>query len=241
MRTRLHPSATRPGQIAWLTALLLLLGTACGDSQPEAQPGPPKAPEAAEATPPPAADPAPDGTGIEELIGAGMIPDGFPDDMPLFPAAEASNWMAPPGAGTLVLFDSSASPDEVFAFLRRGASGPGLGDRVPGEPARPARDHGGQGQSDRPHLPLGFGRGNPVRSRGQRALLTPAPTRRRAEGSEVQDAVVGREHGLVHRLRERRVREDGRDQLGLGRLEVACDSEALDQLGHLGTDQMRPQ
>src|SRR6516164_2019519 len=48
-------------------------------------------------------------------------------------------------------------------------------------------------------------------------------------------------HGLVHRLREGRVRKYRADQLRLGRLQGLGDRVALDQLGNLGADHMRTQ
>src|SRR6516165_11160082 len=48
-------------------------------------------------------------------------------------------------------------------------------------------------------------------------------------------------HGLVHRLREGRVRKYRADQLRLGRLQGLGDCVALDQLGNLGADHMLAQ
>src|SRR5438105_9856902 len=60
-------------------------------------------------------------------------------------------------------------------------------------------------------------------------------------GLEVDCAPVSVKHGLVHRLRQSRVRKDRMDQLGLGRLQGFGDRVALDQLCHLGADHMRAQ
>src|SRR6516165_1065677 len=58
---------------------------------------------------------------------------------------------------------------------------------------------------------------------------------------EVDGPPISVKHALVHHLRQGRVREDGADQLGLGRLQGLGDRVALDQLGHLGADHVRAQ
>src|SRR6266404_6641001 len=60
-------------------------------------------------------------------------------------------------------------------------------------------------------------------------------------GLEVDGPPVSVKHGLVHRLRQGWVRENGADQLRLGGFEGLGDRVALDQLGHLGADHMRAQ
>src|SRR5205823_5110738 len=62
---------------------------------------------------------------------------------------------------------------------------------------------------------------------------------RQGHRSEVEGAAIGVKHGLVHRLGDRRVREDGPHQLALGGLQGLGDRVALDQLGNLGADHMR--
>ena len=57
---------------------------------------------------------------------------------------------------------------------------------------------------------------------------------------EVDGPPIGVEHGLVHRLRQGRVRENRADQLGLGRFQGLGDGIALDQLGDLGADLCAP-
>ena len=57
-------------------------------------------------------------------------------------------------------------------------------------------------------------------------------------GSGVDHPSIRIQHALVHRLGQGRVREDRVDQLFLRRLEVHGDDETLDELRHLGTDEM---
>ncbi|MPL73135.1 hypothetical protein SDC9_18928 [bioreactor metagenome] len=52
---------------------------------------------------------------------------------------------------------------------------------------------------------------------------------------------IGIEHRLVHHLAQRRMREDGLDQVFLGGLELAADDIALNELGHLGADHVGAQ
>src|SRR6266566_2152586 len=77
---------------------------------------------------------------------------------------------------------------------------------------------------------------SPAMTRGEWTYLTVLTA-----GLEVDGPPVGVKHGLVHRLRQGRVREDRSDQLGLGRLQGLGDRVALDQLGHLGADHVRAQ
>src|SRR6185437_13181021 len=63
------------------------------------------------------------------------------------------------------------------------------------------------------------------------SLIRPA---QRSEKSDVENLAVGVKHGLVHHLRQRRVREYRAHQLLLGELAGLGDGVALDELGHLG-------
>src|SRR5262249_30925013 len=58
---------------------------------------------------------------------------------------------------------------------------------------------------------------------------------------EVDGAAVSVKHGLVHRLRQGRMREDRANEFGLGGLQGLGDRVALDQLGDLGADHVRAQ
>src|SRR5579862_7665062 len=58
--------------------------------------------------------------------------------------------------------------------------------------------------------------------------------------SNVQHTPIGVEHCFLHHLRQGRMREHGVHQLLFGRLQVHGDDIALDQLGDLGADHVRP-
>src|SRR5665213_3361301 len=55
---------------------------------------------------------------------------------------------------------------------------------------------------------------------------------------DVDHPAIRRQHALVHRFGQRRVREDRGDEVFFRRLKVHSDDEALNQFGDLGADQM---
>src|ERR1700722_3373748 len=57
--------------------------------------------------------------------------------------------------------------------------------------------------------------------------------------SDIQHAPVGVEHGFLHHLRQRRMREDGVHQLFFRGFEVHGNHIALDEFGHFGADHVR--
>src|SRR6476661_3398508 len=63
--------------------------------------------------------------------------------------------------------------------------------------------------------------------------------RRLACGSDVKRAAISVEHRLIHYFGQRRMWEDGRNQLGLGGFQPFGDGEALNELGDLGPDHVR--
>ena len=71
-------------------------------------------------------------------------------------------------------------------------------------------------------------------------ILPFAPTQN-SPTSEMYHPAVGVKHGLVHHLRERRVREYRVHEVGLGGLELHGHRIALDQLRDLGADLMHPE
>jgi hypothetical protein len=90
---------------------------------------------------------------------------------------------------------------------------------IPAEPGALTRIHGACARWDYPAARLlGVPQRHATFSRG----IT----------SEVDGAAISVKHGLVHRLGDRRVREDRADQLALGRLQRLGDRVALDQFGY---------
>jgi hypothetical protein len=53
-----------------------------------------------------------------EVTGPGILPSGFPSDIPAYPGAEVSGGMTVPGRPALVHLESSESPDEIYEFYR---------------------------------------------------------------------------------------------------------------------------
>ncbi len=103
------------GALAIFMALVPLLG--CGEPEPEK-------PAVAEQVP---AQPTPAPAVVEELKQgeAGTLPEGFPQDLPLYPGSSPSRWMAAAGPGSLVLFEADAEPALVFEHFESELPGAG--------------------------------------------------------------------------------------------------------------------
>lgn len=116
-------------RVALVGALLLVLGSGCGDSEPE--PATPSTPDSKAAPAPPAGGPLggaapsePRDTGVK-MGEAGTLPEDFPDDLPIYPAARPTRWTSGEGAGALVVFESDGDPAAVYEFFT--AELPGAG------------------------------------------------------------------------------------------------------------------
>ena len=57
----------------------------------------------------------------------------------------------------------------------------------------------------------------------------------------MNDLAARVQHGLMHGLRHRRVREYGVREVCVGGLKGLCDAESLNLLGHFGPDHMGTQ
>src|SRR5690606_17451971 len=82
------------------------------------------------------------------------------------------------------------------------------------------------------------------RRRRHASLCWPRAARCAMKGSErleMDNSAIGVKDSLVHRLRDGRVRKDGAHQFDLGGFQGSGDPVALDELGHLGADHMRPE
>jgi hypothetical protein len=117
-----------------LTALLVASVALCagivgcgGDDTPPEPEAAPAAPAAAEKAfrkdrkkVKQAAVPEPDLTGLAATIGDGAaVPEGFPNDVPLYPGARPTATMSAEGEGTLVTFDIDDGPEKVYDFYQQ--------------------------------------------------------------------------------------------------------------------------
>lgn len=130
MRRRFPDRSTRSRLArAGLLVCAIALGSiavACGNNEPEtaapaATPAEPAAP-APEAAPPAAAIPAPDEDEDEEavpvVVTEGVIPEGFPSDVPIYPGASAGSSMTTPGLGVFATFDTDDAVEAILAHYR---------------------------------------------------------------------------------------------------------------------------
>ena len=125
MRRRVSNRATR-SRFARVTRTLAgaialaSLALACGgDEKPAepaaipAEPGQAAVPGGAAA---PAADvPAPAGDAIAQ---EGVVPEGYPSDVPVYPGAAPGSSMAMPGLGVFATFQSGDSLEKILAYYR---------------------------------------------------------------------------------------------------------------------------
>jgi hypothetical protein len=127
MRSRFHRIPLRSLAAAAIT--LAAVAFACGreESKPTAAPTPepeaaqPAAPVPAPAAPTPAAEipapatPAPQG---EAVATDGVIPEGYPSDIPVYPGAEPGPAMSTPGLGVFATFESDDTVEAILAHYR---------------------------------------------------------------------------------------------------------------------------
>jgi hypothetical protein len=93
------------------------IGWACGGEEasspePAASPGAPAPGEA----PPPAA--APSAQAPEATATDGVIPEGYPSDVPVYPGAAPGSAMAMPGLGVFATFASDDSVEKILEYYR---------------------------------------------------------------------------------------------------------------------------
>jgi hypothetical protein len=118
--------------IARVTALVSVLTiciAGCGSDEPKpgaaTQPSAPAANPAEPATapappsPPPRAAKPRDGVEGVQITDVGVLPDGFPEDIPTYPDATPAGSLALPG-DMLSSFQTSDSVDDVYEFYRAG-------------------------------------------------------------------------------------------------------------------------
>jgi hypothetical protein len=129
MRRRSSERSTRSrlAQAAYGLACAIALasiGTACGSDEPSATPAPtaaPTAPAPGEAVPGAAGIPAPppaDATAGETIAAEGVIPEGFPSDVPVYPGAVPGSSMSMPGLGVFATFESNDAAAQIVEHYR---------------------------------------------------------------------------------------------------------------------------
>ena len=111
---------------AGLLACAIALGSmavACGSDEPEA-PAPAVTPAdptqlMTESAPPAAAIPGPaDESGPEAILAEGVIPEGFPSDVPIYPGAEIGPSMTTPGLGVFATFVTDDAVEAILTHYR---------------------------------------------------------------------------------------------------------------------------
>jgi hypothetical protein len=99
---------------------LASIGWACGGDEasspePAASPGEPAQAQPGEAAPPAAApsDLAPEATATD-----GVIPEGYPSDVPVYPGAKPGSAMSMPGLGVFATFASDDAVEKILEHYR---------------------------------------------------------------------------------------------------------------------------
>lgn len=96
---------------------------ACGpDEAPEPAPEPVEEPAVAPPAPEGEAPPAPGAADAEvapeAFASEGVIPEGYPSDVPLYPGADPGPAMTMPGLGVFATFESDDPVDAILAHFR---------------------------------------------------------------------------------------------------------------------------
>jgi len=126
MRRRSSERSTRSRLVQTTHALACAIAVAsigCGSGEPAATPAPtaaPTAPAPVEAVPGAAAIPAPaaDAATGESIAAEGVIPEGFPSDVPVYPGAAPGSSMSMPGLGVFATFESNDAADKIVEHYR---------------------------------------------------------------------------------------------------------------------------
>jgi hypothetical protein len=98
---------------------LASIGWACGGEEsptPAATPGEPAQAQPSEAAAPPAAAPA--GEEPEAISTDGVIPEGYPSDVPVYPGATPGSAMSMPGLGVFATFTSDDTVEKILEHYR---------------------------------------------------------------------------------------------------------------------------
>src|SRR6185436_1945132 len=129
MRRRSSDRSTRSrlAQAARLLACgiaLASIGWACGGEESPAPAATPTGPAQAapgEAAPAPAAIPAAPGEAAapgDSIAEEGVIPQGYPTDVPVYPGATPGSSMTMPGLGVFATFESDDAVDKILEHYR---------------------------------------------------------------------------------------------------------------------------
>src|SRR5262245_2585885 len=104
------------------------IAVACGSDEtqtpaPEATPAQPGATEPAPGQTPPAPAAAPsaaedDGAMPDVTLSEGVLPDGYPSDVPVYPGANIGSTMTQPGLGVFSTFDTDDGVDGILTYYR---------------------------------------------------------------------------------------------------------------------------
>jgi len=119
MRHRASDRPTRPpiASAAALLGCLFALGCGSGDS-PAPEPATAPTPEAAAAVPAPPAAPGETESIPEATATEGVIPEGYPSDVPVYPGSAPGPAMAMPGLGVFATSDSGDTADAILSHFR---------------------------------------------------------------------------------------------------------------------------
>ncbi len=121
-------ACTRSGAVIALVVVALACGkkeeTAPPAAAPAAQPGieqhaaPAPGAPTAPATPPAEGDAAPSPDDLGGTATEGVIPEGYPSDVPVYPGADPGPAMSMPGLGVFVTFESDDAVDAILTHYR---------------------------------------------------------------------------------------------------------------------------
>jgi hypothetical protein len=111
-RSPYRSTRTRLARAGLLVCAIALgsIAVACGNEEPAA---PEPAATPAEPTPQPAPEGAP-----EAILTDGVIPEGFPSDIPIYPGATIGSSMTMPGLGVFATFGTDDGVDAILTHYR---------------------------------------------------------------------------------------------------------------------------
>jgi hypothetical protein len=91
---------------------------AAAPSTSNSAPGMPDSAAPSEATPPVTDQGTDQGSGEDAIASEGVIPEGFPSDVPIYPGATPGSSMAMPGLGVFATFQTGDSVDKILSHYR---------------------------------------------------------------------------------------------------------------------------
>jgi hypothetical protein len=120
-----RPNRSRLARAGLLVCAIALgsIAVACGSDEPGA-PEPAATPAdptqlMTEPAPPAAATPGPaDESNPEAVLAEGVIPEGFPSDVPVYPGAEIGPSMTTPGLGVFATFGTGDAVEPILTYYR---------------------------------------------------------------------------------------------------------------------------